>query len=111
QRTRRRATHGPPPPTRAAPPTVPRLLIHSNPKSGLEAKFSGEFSAAAALCEGKVGMQTFQDDKAQDSAIRELMKRTRMVVDPEIPSELERHMWTRVTLQLRDGREVALGPR
>jgi len=92
-------------------PTVPRILIHSNPKSGLEAKFSGEFSAAAALCEGKVGMQTFQDDKAQDPAIRELMKRTRMVVDPEIPSELERHMWTRVTLQLRDGREVALGPR
>src|SRR2546421_722331 len=39
-------------------PTVPRILIHSNPKSGLEAKFSGEFSAAAALCEGKVGMQT-----------------------------------------------------
>ena len=92
-------------------PTVPRILIHSNPKSGLEAKFSGEFSAAAALCEGKVGMQTFQDDKAQDPAIRELMKRTRMVVDPEIPGELERHMWTRVTLQLRDGREVALGPR
>jgi 2-methylcitrate dehydratase PrpD len=92
-------------------PTVPRILIHSSPKSGLEAKFSGEFSAAAALCEGKVGMQTFQDDKAQDPAIRELMKRTRMVVDPEIPSELERHMWTRVTLQLRDGREVALGPR
>jgi len=92
-------------------PTVPRILIHSHPKSGLEAKFSGEFSAAAALCEGKVGMQTFQDDKAQDPAIRELMKRTRMVVDPEIPSELERHMWTRVTLQLRDGREVALGPR
>src|SRR5215469_7328250 len=33
---------------------VPRILIHSNPRSGLEAKFSGEFSAAAALCEGRV---------------------------------------------------------
>ena len=28
---------------------VPNILIHSDPKSGLEAKFSGEFSAAAAL--------------------------------------------------------------
>src|SRR6266853_4064665 len=51
--------------------SVPRILIHSNPRNGLEAKFSGEFSVAAALCEGRVGIQTFQDDKAQDSAIRE----------------------------------------
>src|SRR5713101_5766700 len=91
--------------------TVPRILIHSSPKSGLEAKFSGEFSAAAALCDGKVDLHTFQDDKTHDPVIQELMKRTRVVMDPEIPGDLERHMWTRVTLRLRDGREVALGPR
>src|SRR5215469_8342397 len=48
---------------------VPRILIHSRPRSGLEAKFSGEFSAAAALCEGRVGMATFRDDKTDDPAI------------------------------------------
>lgn len=90
---------------------VPRILIHSNPRSGLEAKFSGEFSAAAALCDGRVGIATFRDDKTDDPTIRELMTRVRLVVDPEIPGDLERHMWTRVTVRLRDGREVAIAPR
>ena len=91
--------------------SVPRILIHSNPRSGLEAKFSGEFSAAAALCEGRVGIATFRDDKADDPAIKALMKRVRVVVDPEIPGEGDQHVWTRVTLRLRDGREVSVAPR
>jgi len=90
---------------------VPRILIHSNPRSGLEAKFSGEFSAAAALCEGRVGMATFRDDKTDDPAIAKLMRRVRLVVDPEIPGDMERHMWTRVTVRFQDGREVSIAPR
>ncbi len=90
---------------------VPRILIHSNPRSGLEAKFSGEFSAAAALCEGRVGMATFRDDKTDDPGIVKLMKRVRLVVDPEIPGDMERHMWTRITVRFHDGREVAIAPR
>jgi 2-methylcitrate dehydratase PrpD len=92
-------------------PGVPRILIHSNPRSGLEAKFSGEFSAAAALCEGRVGIATFRDDKTDDPAIRSLMQRVRVVVDSEIPGEGARHVWTRVTVRLRDGRELAIAPR
>jgi len=90
---------------------VPRILIHSDPRSGLEAKFSAEFSAAAALCEGRVGIATFRDDKTRDPAIRALMPRVRMRVDPDIPGDLERHMWTRVTVLLRDGRSWSVGPR
>ena len=44
---------------------VPNILIHSDPKNGLEAKFSGEFSAAAALIDGRVGIATFSDGKVQ----------------------------------------------
>jgi 2-methylcitrate dehydratase PrpD len=90
---------------------VPRILIHSRPRNGLEAKFSGEFSAAAALCEGRVGMATFRDDKTDDPAIAKLMRRVRLVVDPEIPGDMERHMWTRVTVRFQDGREVSIAPR
>ena len=90
---------------------VPRILIHSDPRSGLEAKFSAEFSAAAALCEGSVGIATFRDDKTRDPAIRALMPRVRVRVDPDIPGDLERHMWTRVTVLLRDGRSWSVGPR
>jgi 2-methylcitrate dehydratase PrpD len=90
---------------------VPRILIHSRPRTGLEAKFSAEFVAAAALSEGRVGIATFQDERAQDPAIRRLMERVRVVVDPEIPTDLERHMWTRFTVRLKDGRSASIDPR
>jgi 2-methylcitrate dehydratase PrpD len=47
----------------------------------------------------------------RDPEVRALMKRVTMEVDPEIPGELERHMWTRVTIRLADGRTVSIGPR
>ncbi len=36
--------------------SVPNILIHANPRTGLEAKFSGEFAAAAALVEERMGI-------------------------------------------------------
>jgi 2-methylcitrate dehydratase PrpD len=90
---------------------VPRILIHSRPSTGLEAKFSGEFAAAAALLEPRVGIATFSDPKAQDPAIRGLMERVRMVVDPDIPGDLERHVWSRITIRLSDGRRLEAPPR
>ncbi|HEV8458425.1 MAG TPA: MmgE/PrpD family protein [Methylomirabilota bacterium] len=90
---------------------VPKILIHSDPRTGLQAKFSAEFAAAAALTEGRVGLTTFTDDTVQDARIRAMMKRVRMVVDSAIPGELERHMWTRVTIRLADGRVLSVGPR
>jgi len=90
---------------------VPRILIHSRPRTGLEAKFSAQFSAAAALADGRVGLATFQDERAQDPDIRALMERVKMVVDPEIPTDTERHMWTRLTIRLKDGRSARVDPR
>jgi 2-methylcitrate dehydratase PrpD len=90
---------------------VPRILIHADPRSGLEAKFSGEFTAAAALVDGRVGIATFSEDKVRDPEVRRLMSRVTMRVDPEIPGDRERHMWTRVSIALTDGRTVSIGPR
>lgn len=90
---------------------VPKILIHSDPRTGLQAKFSAEFAVAAALAEERVGLTTFTDDTVQDTRIRALMKRVRMVVDPAISGDLERHMWTRVTIRLTDGRVLSVGPR
>ena len=58
-----------------------------------------------------MGIETFRDEKTQDPAMRGLMKRVRVVVDPEIPGDLERQMWTRLTLRLADGRTFEIPPR
>ena len=39
------------------------------------------------------------------------MERIRVVVDPEIPTDLERHMWTRMTVRMTGGRSASIGPR
>jgi 2-methylcitrate dehydratase PrpD len=91
--------------------SVPNILIHADPHTGLEAKFSGQFAAAAALVEERMGMQTFTDAKAQDPAIRAFLPRVHLVVDPDIPGDLERHMWSRVRVRLTDGRTLEIGPR
>jgi 2-methylcitrate dehydratase PrpD len=90
---------------------VPRILIHSNPRTGLEAKFSGEYAAAAALVLGRVGIGTFTDESVMDPAVRRLMERVRVVVDPEMPTDGERQMWSRVTVRLADGGQAEIGPR
>jgi 2-methylcitrate dehydratase PrpD len=90
---------------------VPNILIHHHPRTGLEAKFSAEFCAAAALVDGRVGIGTFTDERTADAAIRAVMVKVRMVVDSTVPVERERHMWTRVTVRLTDGRRLEIAPR
>ncbi len=48
-------------------------LIHFDPHTGLEGKFSMEYNAAAVLLDGKLTMETFTDAMVQRPAIRALM--------------------------------------
>ena len=91
-------------------PVVPGILIHPKPQSGLEAKFSMEYCAAAALAEGRVGIDTFADDRVRDPRVRALMEKVRTPVDPSLSGHLDRHGWSRVTLRLADGRQLTWGP-
>jgi 2-methylcitrate dehydratase PrpD len=90
---------------------VPDVLAHPRPASALERKFSMQFCAAAALAEGRVDLASFEDGEVRNPAVRELMERVTMVVDPSLPDGLEQHAWSRVTLRLADGRTLTAGPR
>lgn len=90
---------------------VPNMLIHGSPRTGLEGKFSAEFCAALALVDGRVCIASFRDERTADPAIRSLMGRVKMVVDPSIPGDLEHHVWTRVRVRLTDGRTLEISPR
>jgi 2-methylcitrate dehydratase PrpD len=61
---------------------LPSQLIHSNPKTGLEGKFSLEFCIALALQERRVNLGHFTDSKVREPGIQKLIKKiTKEVTD------------------------------
>lgn len=59
------------------PPGTDTALIHTNPKTGLEGKFSIEYVAAATLLDGKVGIDTFTDVMVNRPEVRALMQKVK----------------------------------
>jgi 2-methylcitrate dehydratase PrpD len=85
-------------------PIVPTILIHDNPSTGLEGKFSMPFCAAAAVVHGHVGIATFDPASLEDAAVRGVQSRVRMHVDPAIDASATPLTQSRVSVRLRDGR-------
>ncbi|GAA2000594.1 MmgE/PrpD family protein [Microbacterium ulmi] len=89
-------------------------MIHHEPKTGLNAKFSMEYVLAAALADGGLDLASFEDAAVSRPAVRELMSRVRLSEDralrPEDPDALRSSPATGgrvvVELVLRDGRRV-----
>jgi 2-methylcitrate dehydratase PrpD len=92
---------------------TPRLLIHPNPTTGLEAKFSMPFCAAAAVVYDRIGIDTFQPPALQHPAVRSLMPRVTLRANEAFDHAQPLSM-ARVTVRLRSGRvlqEAAEGAR
>ena len=63
-------------------PGVQHPMIHHDPQSGLEAKFSTEYCMAAMALDRKVDMASFDDAQVQRPAVRALMRKvTAHVID------------------------------
>ena len=61
----------------------PRSLIHNDPHTALEGKFSIQYALAAALVDHKVGLAQFQDDaQVMRPEIRALMPKIKMRRNP-----------------------------
>jgi 2-methylcitrate dehydratase PrpD len=57
-------------------------LIHDDPQTGLEAKFSAQYNIAAYLLDGTLGMSTYEDASVHRADTRALMQRiSRYVVE------------------------------
>lgn len=64
------------------------VLIHSHPKTALEAKFSLEYCVAIALIDGEVSLRQFTEEKIKGPTAQELMKKIKYVHPPEMGSGL-----------------------
>lgn len=89
------------------PLRVTKILFHTAPKTGLEAKFSMQYFMAAAIVERSVGLAQFVDAKLHDPAIGALMPRVRMSAHGTATGDDPPHDHPdTVEVKLRDGRSL-----
>ena len=73
------------------------------PKTGLEGKFSLQYTAAAALLDGKVGIPTFTDQRLAEPDMQKLLEKIEVRLDPTIPGRFE-EMYVELSVALDSGR-------
>ena len=83
---------------------TPGVLIYDRPASGLEAKFSMPFCAAAAVVDGRVGIDTFEEARLRDPRIVAMMSRVTMRVDAGLDALAPPLTQARIRVHLADGR-------
>jgi 2-methylcitrate dehydratase PrpD len=84
-------------------PLVLTLTGKTEPKTGLEGKFSVYHAVAAALVTGRAGEQAFSDESVQDARIVALRKRVITTVDPAIKADQ-----VDMLITLKDGRSASM---
>ena len=59
-------------------------LHHADPSTGLEAKFSMEYTVASAAVRDRVGLNAFEDDAIDDSDVQHVRERVDFEVDDDL---------------------------
>ncbi|MEW6300341.1 MAG: MmgE/PrpD family protein [Thermodesulfobacteriota bacterium] len=75
------------------------------PRTGLEGKFSFQYTVAAALLDGGVNVRSFSDERRRRSDMARLLPLITLTQSPDIPGDLER-MWVEVTVVLHNGERL-----
>jgi 2-methylcitrate dehydratase PrpD len=81
-------------------------LLHHQPKTGLEAKFSMEFCIAILLLERKAGLGEFSDKTVQRADVREMIRRIDFYVDPEAENVGFDKMTSILKIHLKDKKVI-----
>ena len=72
----------------------------TDPKTGLDGKFSTTYALASALLNNNTGVGNFTDEKVRDPATREFMQRIEVIVDD---AHREQGLLTTCEITLKDG--------
>ena len=78
-------------------------LLHHQPKTGLEAKFSMEFCIAILLLEHEAGLKEFSDKVVQRADVQEMIRRVNFYVDPEAEGAGYDKMTSLLKIHLKNG--------
>ncbi len=89
----------------SVPPGGLEAIIHHQPHTGLQGKFSGEYVVAACLLDGGVGLSTFTDEAVRRASAQDLLTRVTIqeaAVPPFGAAEFD-HAYATLEVTLRDG--------
>ncbi len=81
---------------------VMRYVGRPYPETGLDGKFSFQYTVAASLLDRRIGIETFTDEAVQRPEVLELLGKTLVDMRPEIPANFE-EMWVAVRVETSDG--------
>jgi len=81
-------------------------LLHHQPKTGLEGKFSMEFCMAILLLERKAGLVEYQDDVVLRPDVQEMIRRVNFYVDPVAEKAGLDKMTSLLKIQLKNGQVI-----
>jgi 2-methylcitrate dehydratase PrpD len=81
-------------------------LLHHQPKTGLEAKFSMEFCLAILLLERKAGLGQFSDKVVQRPDVQEMIRKINFYVDLEAESAGFDKMTSLLKVHLKGGKVI-----
>ena len=84
---------------------VMRYVGRPFPETGLDGKFSFQYTVAASLLDRSIGIETFTDEAVQRPEILELLRKTTVDMRPEIPSNFE-DMWVAVSVETTEGQTL-----
>lgn len=90
------------------------IVKESSPRSAYQAKFSIAYCVAAALGEGRVGLEQFPadgftDEGARDAAVARLLRRTEVRVADDLTAKYPAAWPARLTIELEDGSRRCAG--
>jgi 2-methylcitrate dehydratase PrpD len=76
------------------------------PLSGLDAKFSVQYTTAVALLDGEISVESFSNERRLAQDMVQFLPKIEFKADPAIPTELD-EVYTIVSVWLKDGRRVS----
>ena len=82
-------------------------LLHHQPKTGLEAKFSMEFCMAILLLRRKAGLTEFTNQVVQSADVQEMIGRIRYYIDPEAEAAGFDKMTSIIKITLKNGKMIS----
>ena len=81
---------------------VMRYVGRPYPETGLDGKFSFQYTVAASLLDRRIGIETFTDEAVHRPQIKALLDKTSVDMRPDIPANFE-EMWIAIRVETTEG--------